>query len=187
MDYQGQPLVHWVIERLKPQVGTVLISANRCVPEYHRFGWPLLFDDIPDHAGPLAGLSRGLECSRTPWILMVPCDGPYVPFNLAIRLANTIETEKVPAAVASDGHQTHFTYAMLSRSLLEDLQAYLASGERRLGAWLNRHSTAVADFSDNRLAFINLNTTEDFKQANSINQSKPGAPMCFPSSKELLL
>ena len=52
---RGQPMVHWVVERLAPQVDELLINANQNGERYAAFGYPVLADRIPEFAGPLAG------------------------------------------------------------------------------------------------------------------------------------
>jgi len=53
---RGRPMVGYAIERLAPQVGTLLINANRNLPRYRAFGYPVVRDEIEGFAGPLAGL-----------------------------------------------------------------------------------------------------------------------------------
>lgn len=166
LSYQGRPLIATILERLEPQVGSILISANRNLDQYQSFGWPVFQDRLDNYQGPLAGLCSGLEAARTPWLLSVPCDGPVFPLNLVERLAAALENQPASVALACDGIKTHYTYALLSTRLLDDLHSTLARGERRLGTWLEAHQPALADFSasahSSTDAFANLNHPEDF-------------------------
>ena len=83
--FRGQPLALHVLRRLQPQVGSVMISANRNLAAYEAFGVPVWPDGLADHAGPLAGFLIGLEHCTTPWLLTVPCDSPRFPADLAGR------------------------------------------------------------------------------------------------------
>ena len=56
----GQPMVQQVLNRLQPQVGQVLINANRHLDEYKGFGVPICSDSISGYAGPLAGIQAAL-------------------------------------------------------------------------------------------------------------------------------
>lgn len=163
--YRGRPLIANVLERLEPQVGHLLISANRNLVRYQGFGWPVIEDGDGGQQGPLAGLARGLEVARTPWLLSVPCDGPCLPPDLATTLAGALASEGAEIAVANDGERRHYTYALMATSLVGDLQRRLAAGERRLGRWLERHRLADADFSGRPGAFRNLNHPADFLSA----------------------
>ena len=84
--FQGAPMAMHTLMRLSPQVGHVLINANRNLAAYESFGVPVVVDSMPDFAGPLAGILAGLEQCQTPYLLTAPCDSPFVPTDLAARL-----------------------------------------------------------------------------------------------------
>ena len=96
----GRPLVQWVLDRLTPQVDTVLISANQNLLRYGEFGCPVVPDRIPDFSGPLAGLHAALSQSTSPLLATVPCDSPFLPADLVQRLHSALETEGAELAVA---------------------------------------------------------------------------------------
>ncbi len=61
----GRPMIARVLERLRPQCAALAISANGDPARFAGFGLPILPDDPPDFAGPLAGVLAGLEhCAR---------------------------------------------------------------------------------------------------------------------------
>lgn len=76
LDYRGRPLVEWVLDALAPQVAEILISANRNLDRYARYGRRVLPDALPDFPGPLAGVLAALDAVDTEWLLAVPCDTP---------------------------------------------------------------------------------------------------------------
>ncbi|MEO8300073.1 MAG: molybdenum cofactor guanylyltransferase MobA [Burkholderiales bacterium] len=173
LPYQGRPLVAHAIERLQPQVGTLLISANRHLADYAGFGWPLVQDgvnepDIPSRrAGPLAGLLAGLEACTTPWLLSVPCDCPRFPLDLAQRLGQALVEADAALAIAATPATAqaragrHPVFCLLHTRLREPLAAYLAAGGRRLEGWcVDEQRGAVVEFADTA-AFDNLNTPAD--------------------------
>ena len=65
VELDGRALVLHVIERLAPQVGALVVNANRNRERYAAFGIPVVADAIPDYAGPLAGLHAGLTAAAT--------------------------------------------------------------------------------------------------------------------------
>ena len=67
VELDGRPLVAHVIERLAPQVTTLVINANRNAERYAVFGYPVVADAIGGFAGPLAGLHAGLTAATTPF------------------------------------------------------------------------------------------------------------------------
>lgn len=158
--YQGQPLAQQVLARLRPQVGRVLISANRHHDVYAAWCDAVLADRLADYPGPLAGIDAAL-CGLGPdeWLLTAPCDLPQLPLDLGDRLAAGLG--KRPAAVARAEGRVHPTCALLHASLGPGLAAYLADGGRRVQAWLlEQCQAAVVDFDD-AAAFHNVNTLED--------------------------
>ncbi|WP_237171315.1 molybdenum cofactor guanylyltransferase MobA [Pandoraea pulmonicola] len=173
--FAGQPLVAHVVARLRPQVGALLISANRNGDAYGAFGAPIVADETPDFPGPLAGMLAGLRAARTDYVLTVPCDAPYLPADLGERLAATLSgsapgTTPAPlAAYAATAQGPHPVFALLHRSLADDLAAALASGERRVRAWLARHNAVQVHFGDER-PFYNVNTLDD------LHSDTPRAP-----------
>lgn len=156
----GRPLVAHVIERLAPQVDTLLISANRNQETYRAFGYPVIGDTIEGFVGPLAGMHAGLKACRTPLLMTVPCDSPCLPPDLVARLNKGLERSGAMAAVArtSDGLQPVF--ALMRREVLLDLDSFLSEGGRGIQAWLRRLTLATIDF-DNAAAFANINTPEE--------------------------
>ena len=81
-NFRGLPLAMHAMLRLAPQVGEVMINANRNLGAYESFGAPVWPDALPDFAGPLAGFLAGLERCETPYMVTVPCDTPLFPSDL---------------------------------------------------------------------------------------------------------
>lgn len=160
VEYRGRPLVAQVLAALRPQVGPLLISANRNQDRYRAHGVPVIADDLAGFQGPLAGIAAALAVATTPWILCVPCDTPHLPPDLALRLAAALQGDR-ELAVAHDGVRPHPLHALLPVTLAADLGAFLAAGERQTRAWQARLRLAQVDFSDHPGAFANLNRLPD--------------------------
>ncbi|MBN2885311.1 MAG: molybdenum cofactor guanylyltransferase [Chromatiaceae bacterium] len=158
LDLAGRALIDWTLAALRPQVGAILISANRHLDHYGRFGYPVLADDLDGFQGPLAGIRRAFQALRTPWLLVLPCDAPLLPADLLARLSAALREAHAPLAIAHDGTRDQPAHALLSQRLAPSLEQALADGERSLAAWQSRHPIARADFSDLPQAFANLNT-----------------------------
>ncbi len=157
----GRPLVEHVIERLAPQVGRLVISANRNRDVYAAYGFPVVADVAGGYRGPLAGMLSVLRAAETPFILCVPCDAPALPADLAERLATGLADVRADACVASCGGRMQPVFALLRCTLAGRLREYLGHGGCAAGAWLRRERAAVVDFPDAVAAFANVNTEED--------------------------
>src|SRR5437773_11308272 len=61
----GSPMVAHVVTRLRPQVGDLVISANRNQDRYRSFGARVVPDLIGGYQGPLAGIAAALRAATT--------------------------------------------------------------------------------------------------------------------------
>ncbi|KAB8043541.1 molybdopterin molybdotransferase MoeA [Janthinobacterium aquaticum] len=164
----GQSLLQHIVQRLAPQVGLLAINVNTPTEQYAALGLPLWPDDLADHCGPLAGLQSGLRRAATPYVLSVPCDTPMLPPDLVQRLAAGLEAAGADLAIAvteevdAGGQRLrrrHPVFCLVGTSALPQLDAYLASGERKVSAWHGPLRVAEVLF-ENELAFRNINTPE---------------------------
>lgn len=164
VEFGGRTLVERVLERLRPQVASLLISANRNVERYRALGaCPVLLDaddGLEPFPGPLAGMLAGLRAARTPWVAVVPCDAPFLPADLVCHLADALAGSR--AAVAYGGPKIEPLFCLLNVDLADDLAAALAHGERRAEGWLRGVAAAPAVFPLPE-AFANLNTLAELR------------------------
>jgi molybdenum cofactor guanylyltransferase len=159
----GRPLVAHVVERLRPQVERLLISANRNIDTYAAFG-EVVADRVADFAGPLAGLDAGLHACPTPLLVTVPCDAPFLPADLVARLAAARAAADADVAIARTGAQVHPVFALVSTRVRSQLAEFLARGERKAQAWTATLRVVEVAFDDVPEAFTNLNTRAELAQ-----------------------
>jgi molybdopterin-guanine dinucleotide biosynthesis protein A len=158
----GHAMATRVLDRLRPQVGPLLINANRNLDAWQSYGLPVVSDEISGFFGPLAGMHAGLKACHTPWLVTVPCDSPFFPHDLVSRLAAHLGTADI--AVARNDGRLQPVFALLRRELLPGLEIYLSNGGRKAGAWLASLTLAAVDFDDSA-AFANINTPEELASA----------------------
>jgi len=160
----GESLVELALRRLAPQVGPLLVNANRHLDVYAQLGVPVWSDADGEFSGPLAGILAGLLHCDTEWLATVPCDTPRFPRDLVARLAGAIGA--APAAVAvtvEEGQRRRQSvFCLLRRSLGADLSAFLAAGGRRIESWLQRNGCVDVMFDD-AAAFFNANTIDELR------------------------
>ena len=172
--FNGTPLALHTLQLLQPQVGRVLINANRNLATYESFGAPVWPDsaDMGDYAGPLAGFITALAHCQTPYLLTVPCDTPLFPHDLAARLSVALQAQSADFAVASapeeDGHtRAQPVFCLMRVELLESLVKFTHGGGRKIDAWTAQHKTVVVPFdqaADEPRAFFNANTLTELHQ-----------------------
>ncbi|MEO8536150.1 MAG: molybdenum cofactor guanylyltransferase MobA [Betaproteobacteria bacterium] len=157
----GRALVSHVIDRLAPQVGTLVVNANQNRERYAALGYPVIPDVIGGFAGPLAGLAAGLAAAVTPWVATCPCDSPFLPLDLVRRLARAVESGTPDVAVARTLNQPHPVFALVRRDVAAHLDAFLQSGGRKIDAWYSTLRVADVAFDDEAEAFRNINTASE--------------------------
>jgi len=157
----GRPLVAHVLERLGPQVDEILINANQNLERYAAFGPRVVTDSVGGFAGPLAGLHAGLSTASCPLVMTVPCDSPFLPDDLARRLASALCSQGAELAVAKTFDQAHPVFVLVERSVLPSLTRFLESGGRKIDAWYAGLRAVEVSFDDEAEAFANINTPDD--------------------------
>jgi molybdopterin molybdotransferase len=155
------------IERLVPQVGSVMVNANRNLESWLELAAPVWADETPGFAGPLAGLEAGLIHCATPWLLAVPCDSPFLPHDLAARLSAAVEEQDADLAFAVTREagmrpQPHPVFCLVKASRLPVLSQYLAEGGRRMDGWY-KDLKAVEVLFEDADAFRNINTLDELQ------------------------
>jgi molybdopterin molybdotransferase len=208
--FAGATMVAHVLRRLAPQVDTVAINANRNLPQYQVAAGDdtvVIPDRMSGFEGPLAGVEAGLHYCATELLLTVPCDSPFLPADLAERLHAALAAQDADVAVAvtmelpeahEDGapgaqtpraayRQPHPVLSLLKASLLPQLEAYLATGARRVEGWHKSLRVAEVLFDD-VAAFRNINTLEELKRhesgqfAPSVVRALASAPASAPAT-----
>ena len=166
VELNGVTMCKIVIDLLQPQVSEVLVNANRNLGVYTNYGVRVVQDKTPGYLGPLAGLASAMNVATTPWIITVPCDGPFLNRDYVARMISMID-EDVEIVVAKDSDRMQPTYILAKIKLLDSLNRFLCSGERKIDRWFVKHHYAEADFSDTPDCFLNINTIQDRDEAQS--------------------
>ena len=173
--YKNKPLIEHVIERIEPQVSTILVNANRNQETYMGYGFPVINDELSNYQGPLAGFATAMKVATTSHIITLPCDGPLLPENLVSRMLDTLNSTSTTASdaiiVAHNGERLQPVYALIPVNLISSLEQFLENGERKIDLWYTKHAMQIADFSDTPNVFDNINTEEQRKKMEAIKES----------------
>ncbi|HUG25144.1 molybdenum cofactor guanylyltransferase MobA [Piscinibacter sp.] len=166
-NHRGMPLAMHALMRLAPQVGHVMINANRNLGAYEAFGVPVWPDALPDYPGPLAGFLSGLEQCETGHLVTVPCDTPDFPEDLVDRLAAALVAEDAEIAMAAtrseSGIQVQPVFCLMKAAVMESLVRFTQSGQRKIDRWTAQHRCVEVLFDDEQ-AFFNANTPDELRQ-----------------------
>ena len=167
--YHGTPLAQRAAQRVAPYVGAVRLNANRNLAAYAALGYPVFDDALAAFEGPLGGVLAALRTCTAPYVLVLPCDVPNFPLNLVPRLAaalggsTTGARVAMPLAAQADGSTfVEPVFMLIERSVLPDLEAYFASGGRKITTWAGKMGLALAPFTQahDARAFADADTFE---------------------------
>src|SRR6516165_3850307 len=169
----GVPLLDRVIERMRPQVETLVLNANGDPARFVNFGLPIVPDSVPDYAGPLAGVLAGLDwtaqhrpdCTH---VVSVATDAPHTSRDTRSLGRNGASEESgADLACAASGGQPHPVIGLWAVRLREDLRrAIVDETVRKVDVWTARHRLAVVPFPDEPIdPFFNANRPEDLTTA----------------------
>jgi molybdenum cofactor guanylyltransferase len=178
-DLGGRPMLAHVIERLRPQVGSMVINANGDPARFAAFGLPVAADTIDGFVGPLAGVLAGMQWAKmnapgARWIATVSTDAPFLPENLVARLADSVRTQPNAIAIAQSGGEVHPVIGLWPVAHADDLEQALRGGVRKVLAWTDRHGTVPVDFPFQTIAgtsvdpFFNANHPDELEEARRI-------------------
>ena len=166
------PLVSHTLARLKPQVNSVIISANRELERYRALNvdvvtdLPVLGEDpnTPSNfQGPVAGILATLKTITTPYAVIVPVDAPL----LAENLVQVLCCESTTLSLIDDGERTHPLFGLYHRSLIESLERYYQEGNRRLMQWCMQQSPLIIKKPEFLSSFANINDPGSLKALES--------------------
>ncbi|MET0257564.1 MAG: molybdenum cofactor guanylyltransferase [Methylobacterium sp.] len=174
LDIGGRPLIERILDVVCPCVDRTVISSN--APEtFDHLGLPVIADDEPDFAGPLAGLAAAARWfagqEKRPFrLLSVAGDTPFLPGDLVARLAEGTGDDVV--AVAGQAGHLHPIVALWPSEIVCHLEID-RSGPRRdrsLRAIQAKHACRTVDFPADARApggdpFFNVNTPADLAHA----------------------
>lgn len=165
LQLNGHAMIEYVIAGLNRQVCALTINANRNIHAYQQFGYPVIADQLADFQGPLAGMVSAMQDCQHEYMVIAPCDGPFIRDDYVARLHAARARTGSNISVAHDGQRLQPVYTLLASSLCPSLLAYLATGNRKIDLWYQQEGYCVADFADATELFVNINTPQELATA----------------------
>jgi molybdopterin-guanine dinucleotide biosynthesis protein A len=170
----GVTILDRVLACLSAQCTGIIINANGDPKRFGDTGLPVIADNVPGFAGPLAGILAGLDWlaaqnNGVEWMVSVPGDCPFLPDDLVEKLhqARRKMGASVPLACARSGEWRHPVVGLWPLALRADLRKALVEEDlRKIEVWTARHGVAIAEWPDQPIdPFFNVNTPEDAARA----------------------
>ncbi len=168
LEIGGATILDRVLDRLRPQCTGIVLNANGDPARFAATKLPVVADDVPGFAGPLAGILAGLDWAAAhrpdaAWIASVPGDCPFLPRDLVAGLHRARIAAGLPLACAKSGDWRHPVVGLWPVELRHDLRrALVEEGLRKIEVWTARHGVALAEWPAAPVdPFFNVNTPED--------------------------
>lgn len=175
LPFLGTTLVERVISRVAPLGDELLITTNN-PQEYLDFKFPIFRDLLPGK-GALGGLYTALSVARFPIVIVVACDMPFVNTDILAQAIEKLQANDVDVVIPQTEKGYEPFHAVYRReTCLSAVQSALQSGEKRLISWFPKvkvtpiSETELYQYDPQRIAFRNLNTREDFLNAEVLAQ-----------------
>ncbi len=165
VEINSRAMVSYVVERFAPQVGTLLINANRNLERYREFGFRIVPDAIQDYPGPLAGIAAALATAKSDRIACAPCDCPFLPTDFVNRLETAMDMAGAEVSYAVSNGRPQPVFAVIQCSLYDSLTDYVEAGGRKIMSWYRSLDAVAVDFGDDAVGFANINTEVELAQA----------------------
>lgn len=167
-------LLDHVIDRLNVQIDSLHINTH--LNGFESYQLPIVSDDANNlYNGPLSGLLACMQhmhaqLPEKEWLLITPCDAPYLPIDLIIYLSKNLTHHK--AACVSYENHLQPTFSIWHKSLLTQIDAAVNkkkwSGLKILIQNLKAKVKIIEYPLQTINPFMNINTKEELKQAASL-------------------
>ena len=164
-------MIRHVIQRIRPQVDMLLISTQDEDPDMQAEGLINVPDLLKRHRGPLTGLYSAMQYlidkTDQEWLLLCPCDAPFLPLDLQIRLKEEASRAGKPVSVASYEKVPQPTFSLWHRSVFSAVEeAVVNKGRGGLMYMLDQLPHCTVEWAVSRVApFFNVNTRADLQMA----------------------
>jgi len=177
----GQPILERIIDRVRPQVGPLILNANGDAGRFQAYGLPVVADTVEGFAGPLAGVLTALEwaAEHAPgchWVASFATDAPFLPTDLVARLSAAIADERAELACARSDGRAHPVFGLWPVELAAELRRALVDEEmRKIDRWTERYRLVHVDFETQPVdPFFNVNRPENLTEAENLARRLDG-------------
>jgi len=171
MPFLGRPLIQRVVDRLAPIADEILVTTNS--PDDYRFLNLTLFRDLKPGRGALGGLYTALSSANNEAVAVVACDMPFASPTL-IEAAHRLLVEEDADVVipdSGDGNLEPMHAVYRRETCLPAIESAIDADKWRLISWFPEvkvrilQPDEVKNYDPSGLAFWNLNTPEEFAEA----------------------
>lgn len=175
--FLGRPLIQRVVEQLGPIADEIIVTTNR--PADYGFLNLRLVSDLKPGRGALGGLYTAIASATQPIVAVVACDMPFASASFLEAASRLLVQEEADVVIAksNEGYEPlHAVY--LRETCLPAIESSIEADQWRVIAWFPQvkvrvlTSAEVSRFDPTGLAFWNVNTPEEFAEAERLATSQ---------------
>jgi molybdopterin-guanine dinucleotide biosynthesis protein A len=177
----GRSILQRVIDTMAPQCAGLVLNANGDPTRFGALGWPVVPDDVPGFAGPLAGILAALDHAARDWpqvthVVSVAADSPFLPADLVARLEEGRKAAGADLACAASDGQSHPVIGLWPVALRAELRhALVVEDIRKIDRFTGRYRLATVEWNTDPVdPFFNANTPEDIALADDLASRHAG-------------
>jgi molybdopterin-guanine dinucleotide biosynthesis protein A len=179
MPFLGRPLIQRVVDRLTPLADELIVTTNR--PEDYRFLDLPLFPDLKPGRGALGGLYTALSSATCEAVAVVACDMPFASTLLLEAASRLLVEQEVDVVIPDSGGGLEPLHAVYRReTCLPAIESAIEADKWRLISWFPQvkvhtiQPDELKTYDPSGLAFWNLNTPEEFTEAEETAKRENG-------------
>ena len=179
MPFLGRPLIQQVLDRLTPIADEVIVTTNR-PQDYSFLDLPLYPDLIPGR-GALGGLYTALSSATCEIVAVVACDMPFASPALIEAASRLMVEEEADVVIPDSGGVLEPLHTVYRRdTCIPAIEEAIEADKWKLIAWFPQVKVRVLQpeevkrYDPSGLAFWNLNTPEEFAEAERTAQRSNG-------------
>ncbi len=164
--FLGKPLIERVIERLNPIADELFITTNQ--PDNYSFLNKRLISDLLSGRGALGGLLTAISSASHPFVGVVACDMPFASPKFFETATNLMVKEEADVIIAKDDEGYQPFHALYRKeTCLPVIKSAIENNQWKVISWLPQVKIyEIKNFDE--LCFWNVNTPEEFEQAEKI-------------------
>jgi len=173
--FLGHPLIQRVVDRLRPIADELIVTTNH--PTEYDFLNLRLIPDLKPGRGALGGLYTAIASATHPIIAVVACDMPFASAKLIEAMSNILVEKEADVVIIKSEHGYEPLHAVYRReTCLPAIASAIDADLWKVVAWFPQVKVhvltleEVKSYDPQMLAFWNVNTPEEFAEAEEIAQ-----------------
>jgi molybdopterin-guanine dinucleotide biosynthesis protein A len=174
MEFNGTPLITYVIKSLEKVVDDIIISVRdkaqeelliKVLPGY------TYVSDAYENTGPLSGILSSLNVCRDEFCFIAACDMPFINENVVELLFKKSEDHDAAIVRREDGYLEPLHAVYKCKPMIFETKKAIMNGNKKILVPIHRMKVNYVEIEEIRKidpylkTFININTLEDLNSS----------------------